>query len=1084
MVTSESDPSSIAAYATSLRYIFKPGALLDLVLTAPQATHSPTLVHQQASTCTSEPWCFTRTSPLADVHVQHSLIQPHSSDGTALAASSPARALGALSDDDPHPSLRALLRTYNLGDFSEDLIASGVNNTTTLLDSFPSEIADILRARGRSLLPVHRKSISDLIAKLNPALALPPHDKRLEPPDRVSPNLALAVVCGAYSAMLSFARNLQHSLIQPHSPDGTALAASSPARALGALSDDDPHARLTMNPATSVTHVNARFTHSLRIASHHLASHRNVSHRIASHHNVSHRIASHRILSHRSHHSLASYRIASSCIASYRIASSRITSQRITSYRIASPHLASHHIAPHRLHRSTRKTNTLTGSSDITRLRTPRSALDSPSVPVAIHNLHQPDAVIILEPPAQPTAPTSTSPTQDRPQSFLATGTSQRPGALDCFAPHTSVSAPIGCTLNTGALDVKTLEDGGMHDDDAFIDDPGFYTASATSLIAQTMTHLVNPALGGAPTSETVAPDAFIDDPGIDIAPPPVHPVPDASCWVDNYVPVPHDLPWSQDLPPGAQPDPRPELPARIKLRHDASLGMAHHNGPLNVLPLVNTDEPCLDSIVIDETIVVGTPLASDALNSTDAPSRASNEPADPAASPCQPSQDHDQDQDQDQAHDHDQPDAPPSTDLLDDPCYVLKAFLEYDASQPQKQLAWLRVLNHAPSTFNAPAAALDAGSPPAVVSPLDSLDTKPIIQPQPDIPPNLPAAPTPKLPLHTASQCKHKSYLTWLTPEGRALSDLLLGDDALDADTLDDGDSPDDGGALDGGALDDDHALGDTRDGDAHNVSLLGAASSHGIDAPSPHDLVSQLDVFSPPGIDAVSPLDAISPPGIDAVSPLDTDSSLHKEEACGTFDVGIDDNALGGGMFEYGTANDGSLADDTLDEGTPDGSALDGVTLDDSALDGSTPVPLLMRHMCLSDQPCAAQLSQDSPPSSPGSVIPALNWRGKPKPPRPQAAPTPQLTQPLPFLLKSQPVLLPDIQPVIKSVIQPATKPVIQPVIQPVILRDIQPVIKAGIPPYLPPEKLALALPDLPPREELALAPPGLALKPKDFG
>ena len=30
MVTSESDPSSIAAYATSLRYIFKPGALLDL----------------------------------------------------------------------------------------------------------------------------------------------------------------------------------------------------------------------------------------------------------------------------------------------------------------------------------------------------------------------------------------------------------------------------------------------------------------------------------------------------------------------------------------------------------------------------------------------------------------------------------------------------------------------------------------------------------------------------------------------------------------------------------------------------------------------------------------------------------------------------------------------------------------------------------------------------------------------------------------------------------------------------------------------------------------------------------------------
>ena len=126
MVTSESDPSSIAAYATSLRYIFKPGALLDLVLSAPQATHSPTLVHKLASTCTSEPWCFNHTSPLADVHVQHSLIQPHSSDGTALAASSPARALGALSDDDPHDSLRALLHTYNLGGFSEDLIASGI----------------------------------------------------------------------------------------------------------------------------------------------------------------------------------------------------------------------------------------------------------------------------------------------------------------------------------------------------------------------------------------------------------------------------------------------------------------------------------------------------------------------------------------------------------------------------------------------------------------------------------------------------------------------------------------------------------------------------------------------------------------------------------------------------------------------------------------------------------------------------------------------------------------------------------------------------------------------------------------------
>ena len=192
MVTSESDPSSIAAYATSLRYIFKPGALLDLVLSAPQATHSPTLVHQPASTCTSEPWCFNHTSPLADVHVQHSLIQPHSSDGAALAASSPARALGALSDDDPHDSLRALLHTYNLGGFSEDLIASGITNTTTLLDSFPCEIADILRASGRSLLPVHRRNISYLIAKLTPTLALPPHDKRLEPPDRVSLSLSSA----------------------------------------------------------------------------------------------------------------------------------------------------------------------------------------------------------------------------------------------------------------------------------------------------------------------------------------------------------------------------------------------------------------------------------------------------------------------------------------------------------------------------------------------------------------------------------------------------------------------------------------------------------------------------------------------------------------------------------------------------------------------------------------------------------------------------------------------------------------------------------------------------------------------------
>ena len=600
MVTSESDPSSIAAYATSLRYIFKPGALLDLVLSAPQATHSPTLVHQPASTCTSEPWCFNHTSPLADVHVQHSLTQPHSSDGAALAASSPARALGALSDDDPHDSLRALLHTYNLGGFSEDLIASGITNTTTLLDSFPCEIADILRASGHSLLPVHRRNISDLIAKLNPTLALPPHDKRLEPPDRVSPNLALAVICGAYSAMLSFARHRHASCIIETSllPPEPLIPPRPPEhRDVPLVDTDKPYLDSSIIDETIVI---GKAT-SYRIASHRLASHHIAPHRL-------HRLASHHIAPHRLH------RFASSCIASYRIASSRIasprfTSYRIASYRIASPRLASHHIAP-------------------------------------------------------------------------------------------------------------------------------------------TMTHLVNPAPGGAPTSETVAPDAFIDDPGIDNAPPPEHPIPDAASWVDNYVPVPHDLPWSQDLPPGAQPDPRPELPARIKLRHDASLGMAHHNGPLNVLPLVNTDEPCLNSIVIDETIVVGTPLASDALNSTDAPSRASNEPADPAASPCQPSQDHDQDQDQDQAHDHDQPDAPPLTNLIDDPCYVLKAFLEYDASQPQKQLAWLRVLNHDLSTFNAPAAALDAGSPPAVVSPLDSLDTKPVLQPQPDIPPDLPAAPTPKLPL------------------------------------------------------------------------------------------------------------------------------------------------------------------------------------------------------------------------------------------------------------------------------------------------------------------------------------------------
>ena len=63
-------------------------------------------------------------------------------------------------------------------------------------------------------------------------------------------------------------------------------------------------------------------------------------------------------------------------------------------------------------------------------------------------------------------------------------------------------------------------------------------------------------------------------------------------------------------------------------------------------MPLIDTDEPYLESIVIDETIVVGTLLANGTLAGQDMPSKNSNMPADLATTrPHQPDQRQDQPQ-------------------------------------------------------------------------------------------------------------------------------------------------------------------------------------------------------------------------------------------------------------------------------------------------------------------------------------------------------------------------------------------------------------------------------------------------------
>ena len=73
-------------------------------------------------------------------------------------------------------SLRILLHESNLGDFSDVLIASGITNIQVLRDSLPGEIADIIRANARPMLPMHHRSLSELITRLNQRPTLPSHD--------------------------------------------------------------------------------------------------------------------------------------------------------------------------------------------------------------------------------------------------------------------------------------------------------------------------------------------------------------------------------------------------------------------------------------------------------------------------------------------------------------------------------------------------------------------------------------------------------------------------------------------------------------------------------------------------------------------------------------------------------------------------------------------------------------------------------------------------------------------------------------------------------------------------------------------